>query len=340
VSQSTATKPRQSIGSTKTAESAKNSVFGGTLRAVSTSTAEFDAVPMPKPVHHSALRLWVQGMPFIALHFVPLLALLPGVTVRPIDWVVCGVLYVVRMFGVTGVYHRYFSHRTYKTSRGFQFVLALLAMSSSQKGVLWWAAHHRHHHKYSDQVEDVHSPKQRGFFYAHVGWLFDNTEGTDYSRVKDLTKYPELVFLNKYWWIPPTVLGFAVFLTLGWSGLLIGFALSTVLLWHGTYTINSLTHLFGKRVYETTDDSRNSFLLALITLGEGWHNNHHYYQASTRQGFHWWQIDVSYYVLRALSAVGLVWDLREPPAEVVAGTWRPNKRKAAAESSDELREAA
>jgi stearoyl-CoA desaturase (delta-9 desaturase) len=295
----------------------------------------------PKPGQRSALRLWIEGIPFIALHLVPLLALLPGVVVRPIDWIVCGVLYVVRMFGVTGVYHRYFSHRTYKTSRWFQFVLALLAMSSSQKGVLWWAAHHRHHHKFSDQPEDVHSPKQKGFLYAHVGWLFDNTEATDYAKVKDLAKYPELMFLNKYWWIPPVALGLVTWLALGWSGLLIGFALSTVLCWHGTYTINSLTHLFGKRVYETTDDSRNSFFFALITLGEGWHNNHHYYQASTRQGFHWWQLDVTYYVLKMLSWVGLVWDLREPPAEVVAGTWRPSKhRKGEGDGAEQLREAA
>jgi len=286
--------------------------------------------PAPKPTW----RLWLEGLPFILLHFVPLLALLPGVHVRPIDWVMCGVLYVVRMFGVTGVYHRYFSHRTYKTSRGFQFVLALLAMSSAQKGVLWWAAHHRHHHKYSDMPEDIHSPVQKGFWYAHVGWIFDGTEATDYSKIKDFARYPELVFLNKLWFLPPTLLGFGMFLAFGWSGLLIGFALSTVLLWHGTYTINSLTHVFGKRVYETTDDSRNSFILALITLGEGWHNNHHYYQASTRQGFHWWQLDVTYYALRALQAVGLIWDIREPPKAVVEGTWRPNKRRVGDQASD------
>ena len=272
-------------------------------------------------------RLIVESIPFITLHFVPLLALLPGVVVRPIDWIVCGALYVVRMFGVTGVYHRYFSHRTYKTSRWFQFVLAILAQSSSQKGALWWAAHHRHHHKYSDTPKDIHSPRQRGFWYAHVGWLFDGTEQTNYAKIKDFAKYPELVFLNKHWWLPPAALGFAVFALLGWSGLLIGFALSTVLCWHGTYTINSLTHLVGKRVYETSDDSRNSFILALITLGEGWHNNHHYYQSCTRQGFHWWQIDITYYTLKVLSWVGLVWDLREPPKEVVDGTWRPGGRK-------------
>lgn len=284
-------------------------------------------------------RMIVEGIPFALLHLVPLLALLPGVVVRPIDWVVCGVLYVVRMFGVTGVYHRYFAHRTYKTSRAFQLVLALLAQSSAQKGALWWAAHHRHHHKYSDTPQDVHSPIQRGFWYAHVGWMFDNTDATDYAKIKDFAKYPELVFLNRLWWIPPTLLGFGVWLALGWSGLLIGFALSTVLLWHGTFTINSLTHMFGKRVYPTSDDSRNSLFFALITLGEGWHNNHHYYQACTRQGFHWWQIDITYYTLRLLALVGLVWDIREPPKEVVDGTWRPSKHRDA-EPLDQVREAA
>jgi stearoyl-CoA desaturase (delta-9 desaturase) len=302
------------------------------------ATAQLTSAPT-KP-RTSAMRLWIGGLPFFLLHLVPLLALLPGVVVRPIDWIVCGALYVIRMFGVTGVYHRYFSHRTYKTSRVFQFVLAMLAMSSAQKGVLWWSAHHRHHHKYSDMPEDIHSPRQRGFFYSHVGWLFDHTEATDYAKIKDFARYPELMFFNKFWWIPPTALGFITFLALGWSGLLIGFALSTVLLWHGTYTINSLTHVFGKRVYETTDDSRNSFLLALITLGEGWHNNHHYYQASTRQGFHWWQLDMTYYGLRLLSAVGLIWDIREPPAAVVEGTWRPNKRAEANAEAVVLPEAA
>ncbi len=299
------------------------------------------AVPVREaPEPKSTARKVLEGVPFVLLHFVPLLALLPGVEVRPIDWIVCGALYFVRMFGVTGAYHRYFAHRTYKTSRWFQFVLAFLAQSSSQKGALWWAAHHRHHHKYSDQPEDIHSPVQRGFWYAHVGWMFDDTEATDYSKIKDFAKYPELVWLNKYWWVPPTVLGFAVFLALGWSGLLIGFALSTVLLWHGTFTINSLTHLFGKRVYPTTDDSRNSMFFALITMGEGWHNNHHYYQACTRQGFHWWQIDMTYYVLKAMSWVGLVWDIREPPKEVVEGTWRPSKHRDAVLERDDLRQAA
>ncbi|TPV93222.1 MAG: acyl-CoA desaturase, partial [Myxococcales bacterium FL481] len=241
--------------------------------------------------------------PFVLVHVLAFGAIFTGVTLT--DVVVGVALYWIRMFGVTGAYHRYFSHRSYKTSRWFQFVLALLAMSSSQKGVLWWAAHHRHHHKYSDKINDVHSPARHGLFYSHVGWLFNNTEETDYSRVRDLARYPELVLLNKYWAVPPVLLGLGVWLWLGWSGLFIGFMASTAVLWHGTFTINSFTHLWGKRVYETDDDSRNSMLFALITMGEGWHNNHHYYQASTAQGWHWWQIDMTYYVLKVLSWVGL-----------------------------------
>lgn len=269
------------------------------------------------------------GMPFLVAHLLPFLAIWTGV--RPIDVAVCFGLYFVRMFGVTGVYHRYFSHRTYRTSRWFQFVLAFLAMSSSQRGALWWAAHHRSHHKYSDTEKDIHSPRQTGILYAHVGWLFNQDNGpTDYARIKDFAKYPELVFLDRFWYLPPVMLGTVVWLLLGWSGLWIGFMLSTVLLWHGTFTINSLSHVWGKQVYETGDDSKNSLILALITLGEGWHNNHHYYQACTRQGFHWWQIDITYYILKMLSWVGLVWDIREPPPEVVAGTWRKNPKSSAA----------
>jgi stearoyl-CoA desaturase (delta-9 desaturase) len=223
------------------------------------------------------------------------------------------------MFGVTGGYHRYFSHRTYKTSRWFQFILAFLAQSTSQKGALWWAAHHRTHHKESDTVNDVHSPVRQGLFYSHIGWLYQlHNDETDYNKISDFAKYPELVFLNKNWLIPPILLGTAVWLWLGWSGLLIGFFFSTVLLWHGTFTINSLSHVFGYQDYYTGDHSRNNWFLALITLGEGWHNNHHFYQSCARQGFKWWQYDVTYYILKVMSWVGLIWDLREPPAEIVA----------------------
>ncbi len=286
------------------------------------------SAPYKPPVLARSLRefQWVGSIPFIIIHLLPLGALWTGA--RTIDFVVCGILYLVRMFGVTGVYHRYFAHRTYKTSRVFQFLLALLAQTSAQKGALWWAAHHRTHHKYSDQPEDPHNSK-RGFWYSHVGWIFDDTNATDYSKIKDLAKYPELVLLNLVPNAPAFLLAFGVWWFLGWSGLWIGFCLSTVLLWHGTFTINSLAHMIGRPRYDAGDESKNSLLLALITLGEGWHNNHHYFMGSTRQGFYWWEIDVSYYVIKALSWVGLVWDIKAPPARVYdPKSMLPNRNQA------------
>jgi stearoyl-CoA desaturase (delta-9 desaturase) len=265
---------------------------------------------------------WLGMLPFIAVHVGGFYALFAGMMSAEI-WLLCGVLYFVRMFGITGVYHRYFSHRTYKTSRFMQFLLAFLAETSSQKGVLWWAAHHRDHHKHSDTDKDVHSPAQHGFWYSHVGWLYDRTARTNYQRVKDLARYPELVALDKLWIVPPFLLGFACWLAFGWAGLFGGFMLSTVLAWHGTFTINSLSHLWGTRRYDTTDDSRNNWILAIITMGEGWHNNHHHFMNSTRQGFRWWEIDLSYYIVRAMGWLGLVWDIKEPPARVLEPTVAP-----------------
>ena len=258
---------------------------------------------------------WVQSVPFIVLHLLCFAAFF-----TEFRWYYPVVMlgsYFVRMFGVTGVHHRYFSHRTYKTSRWFQFVLAFLAETSTQKGVLWWGAHHRDHHKHSDDPEDVHSPVQRGFWWSHVGWIMARRyTGTNTQRIADFAKYPELMWLNKYYLVPPIALGVAMFLIGGWPLLLWGYFISTVLLWHGTFTINSLAHLWGSKRYVNTDESRNNFWLALITLGEGWHNNHHYYQSSTNQGFFWWEIDITYYILKAMSWVGLVWDLRTPPQHV------------------------
>ena len=257
-------------------------------------------------------------LPFITVHLACLAIL--WVDVQPIDWIICGALYVIRMFGITAGFHRYFSHRSFKTSRVFQFFLAFLGQSSAQRGVLWWAATHRHHHKYSDTEQDVHSPVQHGFWYSHVLWIFSKQgRAADYSLIKDFQKYPELVWLEKWERLPPILLGVLVWAVAGWSGLFVGFFLSTVLLFHGTFTINSLSHLFGKQPYVTGDDSRNNLFLAIITLGEGWHNNHHHFPSATPQGFRWWQIDVTYYILKVLSIFRIVWDLRLPPAHVVKG---------------------
>jgi stearoyl-CoA desaturase (delta-9 desaturase) len=243
-------------------------------------------------------------------------------------------MYFFRMFGITAGYHRYFSHRTYKTSRFFQFVLAFLGTTCTQKGVLWWAAHHRSHHKHSDSPKDIHSPKQRGFWWAHIGWvLAGKYNETDYKRIPDFAKYPELRWLNRFYLVPVVLFAVTLWLIGSWQALLWGYFVSTSMLWHGTFVINSLTHVFGKRRYETTDDSRNSFILALVTMGEGWHNNHHYYQLSTNQGFFWWEIDVSYYILRVLSWFRVVWDITTPPKKVLEGNQYKKPVRQAADSA-------
>jgi len=255
---------------------------------------------------------WRTSAPFIVCHFLPLIGLFTGFS--PVDLVLLVVLYAVRTFFITAGYHRYFAHRSFRTGRLMQFVLAFGGLTAAQKGPLWWAAHHRDHHRYTDTERDPHSPI-RGFWWSHVGWLLSGEYGeTDYESIKDFARYPELRFLNRHDWIGPWALGIASFLIGGWSGLFIGFFGSTVLLWHATFSVNSFAHVFGRRRYETNDLSRNSLGVALITGGEGWHNNHHHFPKSARQGFFWWEIDVTYGVLRVLSRVGLVRDLRLPTA--------------------------
>jgi len=285
--------------------------------------------PSSKPIYApsgSGLDRTALGsaIPYVLAHLVCLTAIWTGVYLT--DLLIAASLYALRVFAITGGYHRYFSHRAFKTSRAFQFILAVLAQTSIQRGVLWWAAVHRHHHKYSDSEEDVHSPARSGFWYSHVGWIFDKGNGeTDMSSVPDLARYPELRWLDKYHMVPGVALGVLVWLVAGWSGLVVGFFWSTVAVWHSTYTINSLSHVFGKQRYLTGDTSRNNLWLALLTFGEGWHNNHHHYQSAACQGFRWYEIDITYYVLKALAAVGVVWDLKRPPKAVVRNEKRAGR---------------
>lgn len=271
-----------------------------------------------------------QEIAFGIVHLIPLAALFTGATL--FDWIVCAVLYFVRMFWVTGGYHRYFAHKSYKTSRWFQFVIAFMAQTTAQKGALWWAAHHRHHHRHSDTPADPHSMKIYGFWYSHIGWIVGpDFKKTDYKTIGDYAKYPELVWLNKHYLFPPVILALLVmalggivnggsitemFTSAGFSTLFIGFFLSTVILYHATFSINSIMHKFGTQRYESHDESRNSVWLALLTMGEGWHNNHHYYEVAARQGFFWWEVDMTYYILRGFAAVGLIWDLKEVPRHI------------------------
>jgi stearoyl-CoA desaturase (Delta-9 desaturase) len=254
---------------------------------------------------------WLSSIPYFGVHLMCLFVFYVGA--KPVDLLVCLGLYVIRMWGVTAGYHRYFSHRSYKTNRVFQFILALVGTTATQKGVLWWAAHHRHHHRESDTEKDIHSPIQKGFWWSHMNWILCDKYGeTRYEAIKDFARFPELRFLNRFYLLPPIALAVALYFIGGFSMLVWGFFVSTTVLWHGTFTINSLSHIFGNRRYKTTDTSKNNFLLALLTLGEGWHNNHHYHQNTANQGWFWWEVDLSYYSLKVLSWLRIVSDLRTP----------------------------
>lgn len=286
------------------------------------------------PITHSIAE-------FVIIHLIPLFAIWSGATL--FDWILCAFLYFSRMFWITGGYHRYFSHKSYQTSRWFQFIIAFMAQTSMQKGALWWAAHHRVHHRTSDTPQDPHSMKIYGFIYSHFGWIVGpEYKATHFHLIQDYAKFPELRWLNKNHLVPPLTLLFLVFLiggfvndtpavltSMAWGGwhlggalsaLFIGFFLSTAILYNGTFSINSIMHKFGKARYKTGDESKNHWFLALMTMGEGWHNNHHYYQVSARNGFFWWEVDFTFYILKFFSWCGLVWDLKGVPSHIKHST--------------------
>ena len=273
---------------------------------------------------------WLRAAPFVAMHLACLGVIWVGVS--PVALAVTAALYVLRMFALTGFYHRYFSHRTFQTSRAVQFVFATIGASCVQRGPLWWAAHHRHHHRVTDTPADPHSPGIHGFLWSHMGWfLTPRNFRTDLTRVPDLAKYPELRWLDRFDIAVPVLLAVALYglgvllqqvvPQLGTSGgqmLIWGFFVSTIVLFHATVTINSLAHRYGSRRYATRDNSRNNVWLALLTFGEGWHNNHHFFPGSSRQGFRWWEVDVTWYGLKLMSMLGLVRGLKPVPAWVLA----------------------
>ena len=272
---------------------------------------------------------WTRVVPFFGLHAACFAALWVGVSSTAIF--AAAALYAVRMFAITGFYHRYFSHRAFQTSRTVQFLFALVGSSSAQRGPLWWVSHHRHHHAHADEASDPHSVRQHGFFWSHLGWFMTRESfPIRPGVVDDFERYPELRFLDRYDIVPSIVLGILLFAlgealaayapTLHTSGgqlVIWGYCISTVVLYHATFTINSLAHSFGRRRYATRDDSRNNAWLALLTFGEGWHNNHHHFPGSARQGFYWWEIDLTYYGLRLLAALGLIWGLKAVPPAVL-----------------------
>ena len=270
---------------------------------------------------------WLRVLPFIGMHLACFGVIWVGWS--PVAVVAAIVLYAVRMFAITAFYHRYFSHRAFRTSRWLQLVFGVLGSMAVQRGPLWWAAHHRHHHRHADGEADLHSPARRGLFVSHMGWFLTRRAfRAPLERVRDFSRYRELDLIDRYDILCPVALAVGLFVLGGvleavwpglgtspWQLLVWGFFISTVVLFHATVSINSLAHRYGRRRYATRDDSRNNWWLALITFGEGWHNNHHHFPGSARQGFAWWEIDLTWYGLRLMAWLGLVWDLKPvPPA--------------------------
>ena len=298
-------------------------------------TTDFPTASATRPGTFALDRVdWVKSIPFFSVHAVALFT----VVSTPFSWHRLGFVlasYAVRMFAITAGYHRYFSHRSFRTGRAFQFSLAALGATATQKGPLWWAAHHRDHHRLSDTPGDVHSPVQRGFWWSHVGWILSRRfEATKLDRVKDLARYPELRWLDRYHVVPVVAYAAAWWAIAGLPGVLWGYFVSTVLLWHGTFLVNSLAHVVGRRRYATSDESRNSLFIAFFTFGEGWHNNHHHYPSTANQGWFWWEIDLSFYLLRALAALGIVHDLRTPPYSIVHAPAADRPARGAAEPKE------
>jgi stearoyl-CoA desaturase (Delta-9 desaturase) len=305
-----------------------------TVRIVRNLRRWFDSEAESAPDPRADRIDWLRAIPFVAMHVACI-----GVIWVGFSWaavLVAGLLYALRMFALTGFYHRYFSHRAFRTSRPVQFFFAAIGAMCVQRGPLWWAAHHRHHHRHTDTPDDMHSPRQHGFLWAHMGWfLTPRGFRTNWEAIPDLGKFPELRLLDRFDLLMPVLLAIGMYLLGGWLNraypelgtsalqmLIWGFFVSTVILFHATVTINSLAHQFGSRRFETRDDSRNNWLLALITFGEGWHNNHHFFPGSARQGFHWWELDLTWMGLKLLAMLGLIHDLKPVPAALLRSAAR------------------
>lgn len=258
---------------------------------------------------------WLRCLPFVLTHLMCFGVFWVGISFSAVA--VCFLGYALRVFALTGFFHRRFSHRAFDTSRVVQFIFAFIATAAAQRGPLWWSAHHRFHHKHSDEAVDKHSPITNSFIHSHCLWFLTNENfATQKHLIKDFIKYPELVFLNRFDMLPPLIYGLVLYFVGGWQMLIWGYFVSTVLVYHVTFSINSIAHKIGTRDYDTKDHSRNNWWLAILTFGEGWHNNHHHYPSSARQGFKSHQIDITYYILFLMQRVGLVWGVRLPPEEL------------------------
>ena len=263
-----------------------------------------------------SIRSTIAALGLLLLH-VPPVTLLFLPTSR-LHWLGFAAGYALALFALGGGLHRYFAHRAFRTSRGFQLLLALLAAGWFGDAI-GFAGRHRHHHRWSDTTRDRVGPRH-GLFAAWFGHLLadDYTEQELVDATRDLGRYAELRWLHRWPWVPAVLVIGGIWLAFGWTMLAAAYCLPWCLVAvHGGSAVNYFCHKGGRRRYATGDRSTNHPLLGYALFGEGWHNNHHRYPGSARAGFFWWELDVLYGLLRGLAAVGLVWDLREVPAAVL-----------------------
>lgn len=306
-------------------------------------TPELTVVPVADPIAHLPLEAepsrrvstGVRVANLIAV-IVPFAALLVAVVslwgrgFSAIDFGLLAGMYVLTVLGITVGFHRLFTHRAFETNSVVEFIFAVLGSMAVQGRLFNWVALHRRHHQHSDEIDDPHSPHHagegvwgvvRGVWHAHLGWIF-RPKPLDLPRyVKDLGQKRSLRIANRMFFvwvavgllIPAAIGGL---LTQSWAGAFWGFIwgglVRVLLVHHVTWSINSVCHLWGRRPYQTGDESRNNSLFGVLALGEGWHNTHHAFPTSARHGLQWWQPDVSYWVIRALAALGLAWNIKLP----------------------------
>ena len=218
--------------------------------------------------------------------------------------------------GICLGYHRYFTHRSFTTYKPIEYLLAICGCMAGEAGPISWVAAHRYHHTYSDMEDDPHSPL-RGFFWAHMGWLFARekflSEFESYKRyAPDMARDRFLVWLDRFHLVPTALLAWGLYAMGGWTFVVWGIFVRSVMVYHSTWLVNSASHVWGYRTYQTTDKSRNNWWVALLTFGEGWHNNHHAFQRSARHGFRWWEIDPTFMMVKLLWMFGLASDIHLP----------------------------
>lgn len=261
---------------------------------------------------------WYHILFFAPLHLGALLALFPAF----FSWKAVGVAlllyWVTGGLGITLGFHRLLTHRSFATPKWLEYFLALCGTLACQGGPFDWVGIHRQHHLHSDQELDPHD-SNKGFWWSHINWMFYNSPGLDEvpKFIKDIADDPVYQFLHKNMVFLQVCLGLFLLWLGGWSFVVWGVFVRLVFVWHCTWFVNSATHKFGYRTYESGDRSTNCWWVALLTYGEGWHNNHHAFQYSARHGLKWWEIDLTWMTIQLLQALGLATNVKLPPEKAV-----------------------